>query len=196
MIDKEKIILIMKALDFEIKDDYTTWTKDNITIHFNDDLVFNPQVSLMVSTSEGDYRIDFTPAELTGIYCVAQILGICKGRSERFEEAEEAIEGCDVVGHISLSDCEDTQEQIKTLTANLDSLAEDYNELLEERNQLHDSYKVVKENLERVVDENNDLRKQNRDIGNQYRRTEQDYQTYRRILNCIMSQFEAREIDW
>lgn len=92
MIDKEKITLIMTTLDFEIKDDYTTWTKDNITIHFNDDLVFNPQVSLMLYMSEGDYRIDFTPAELTGIYCVAQILGICKGRSERFEEAEEAIE--------------------------------------------------------------------------------------------------------
>lgn len=89
MIDKEKISLIMSELGFEMKNDYTTWVKDDVAIHFNDDIVFKPQVSFMLFTSDGDYRIDFTPEEVSGIYYIAQMLGICNSNSILEEQSEE-----------------------------------------------------------------------------------------------------------
>lgn len=90
--DREQIELIMSVLGFEMKDDHTTWAKDSIAIHFDNDIEPNPQVSLMLYTPNGDYRVDFTPAEVTAVYCVAQMLGICNSHSERLADAEETIE--------------------------------------------------------------------------------------------------------
>ena len=121
----------------------------------------------------------FTVEEITSVIEVCALFGIL---SERLVEIYNGCtDNCEVVSSITLSEYNRLKEKA--------SVAEDYDEL-------KDSYKIAKENLERLVDENDNLIKQNRDIGNQYRRMEQDYQTYRRILNCIMSQFEAREIDW
>ena len=121
----------------------------------------------------------FTVEEITSVIEVCALFGILSERLVGIYDG--CTDNCEVVSSITLSEYNRLKEQA--------SVAEDYDEL-------KDSYKIAKENLERLVDENDNLIKQNRDIGNQYRRMEQDYQTYRRILNCIMSQFEAREIDW
>lgn len=121
----------------------------------------------------------FTVEEITSVIEVCAWFGILPERL--VEIYDGCTDNCEVVSTIALSEYNRLKEQA--------SVAENYDEL-------KDSYKIAKENLERLVDENDNLIKQNRDIGNQYRRMEQDYQTYRRTLNCIMSQFEAREIDW
>lgn len=161
-----------------VNDEQTKWNVGaGLCIEFIED---TDEPGLVLSYTGRSYlSYKFTVDEITSVIEVCALFGIL---SERLVEIYDGCtDNCEVVSTIALSEYNRLKEQA--------SVAENYDEL-------KDSYKIAKENLERLVDENDNLIKQNRDIGNQYRRMEQDYQTYRRTLNCIMSQFEAREIDW
>lgn len=121
----------------------------------------------------------FTVEEITSVIEVCAWFGIL---SERLVEIYDGCtENCEVVSSISLSEYNRLKEQA--------SIAENYNEL-------KDSYDIAKENLERLEDNCAVLEKQNRQFNKDYLKIERDYNMYQRILACILSQFEAREIDW
>ena len=121
----------------------------------------------------------FTVEEITSLIEVCAWFGIL---SERLVEIYDGCtDNCEVVSAITLSEYNDLKEQA--------SLAEDHNDLVS-------SYKEARRSLERLVDENDCLVKQNRQFNKDYLKMERDYAMYQRILNCILSQFEARELDW
>lgn len=122
----------------------------------------------------------FTVEEITSLIEVCEWFGIL---TERLVEIyDDCTENCEVVSHITLSEYNKLKEQAPIY-------AESYQEL-------KDSYDTVIESLEHLKDKCSVLEKQNRQFNKDYLKMERDYNMYQRILSCILSQFEAREIDW
>lgn len=174
-------------------DERTCWNLGaGLHIRFDDDMD-EPGIVLSHSSSRDYFSRKLTMDEFEAIVEVVTLFNL--GAEKVIALYNDASENNEVIRHIPLSTLNELQEKIKTLSDNLDSLAEDYNELLEEKNKLHDSYKAVKENLERLVNENDELNKSCREYHSEYNRIRTDYLTYRRALNCVMTQFEERD-DW
>ena len=179
MYNIKKIQEIMQKHGYSHENDERTCRSigGGLDIRFDDDM---DEPGIVLSHTGRDYfSRKFTVDEIRDLLKVCSLFNIVPERI--LEIYDGCTEGCEVVACIALSDFNELKEQA--------SVAEDYDELKA-------SYKIAKENLERLVDENDVLVKQNREFYSQYRTIKKDYDTYHRILNCIMSQFEERENDW
>ena len=79
--------------------------------------------------------------------------------------------------------------EVENYKTELEALEEKYIETTNVRDKLLDDYNSAKETIKQLVDENDELTKSNR----MYRQMQDSYYLYRRMLNCIMSQFEGRD---
>lgn len=194
MYNLEKICEVMQKHGFAHEnDERTCWNLGaGLHIRFDDDMD-EPGIVLSHNSSRDYFSRKFTMDEVEAILEVITLFNL--GADKVIELYNSDTENNEVIGMLSRSDYEAMQEQIKTLTDNLDALAETYNELLEERNELHDSYEIAQKNIDQLLDKNTELEKSNRSHLIELRHMRDDYYTYRRALNCIMSQFEERD-DW
>lgn len=195
MYNIEKICEVMQKHGFTHEnDERTCWNLGaGLHIRFDDDMD-EPGIVLSHNSTRDYFSRKFTMDEIESILEVITLFNL--GTEKVVEIYNSATENNAVVAHLPLSSLDELKDKVVTLTTNLDDLAEDYNELLEERNELHDSYEIAQKNIDQLLDENTELDKSNRSHLIELRRMRDDYQTYRRVLTCIMSQFEGREIDW